>query len=1029
MKRALKIFGITLGSTIGFILLVLAVALWVLFTPARLTPIVRDVANNYVKCEHEIGKVELTFFSTFPQFGLAIDSLLLVNAMDGAASDTLLAAPKMVVAVDIVSLKDKKLHVSELLLSDVQANLFIDPSGASNFDVFNFPSDTTTKDTTAFSLPFSEICVDELHVSAKQLTVRSLRDSIDAAVAAMDLRLQVESLADLRLQLEAAAVDATLKGDSYAEDLSVRADLPASLDLEAMRVAFHQARLAVNQFELTIDGWAQAQETIEMDLKLALQDWKISEVLALVPPCFMSRLDGISADGILSLEAQAQGLYSDSLMPVLDAHLVLKDGMGKYAELPYTIKPLVLDADVHLDMQNKACSHLKIHDFFARTRTSSIQGKGIVKDPLGKLWVDVKTEMDVKVADLKEFLPEDMFVAGQVKGKLQMQMFLDDLLAMQLEKGQIHGDLLLNGVQYEADSLYAQLPTNRLTFQIPNAHPTRKEVNWLAGTLSLADGQVKMGNDLQAEIGKTDIDVEISNILKQNTPLLYATVALDNKAHAHVKMDSMDITIDKPVIALSAVYNMKDTTEMPTVDAQVSFDRVYGHYSDIKVDVAQSSLKAGLHAPQLTASVESQSLQASMGTDLAISTGRVGVEASVRYNKKRQDNLLLQWRPKLSVDLKQAEVLIADWEQKLLIPEIEFTYSNKACHIEKSRLILGNSDFALTGDVRNIGRWLRERGTLEGELNFVSNQTDVDELLAILSADQGSEETTSAATHTDTATANTEPTNESEPFLVPTNVDLVLNTQIGKANFFNQTATNLGGKIYLKDATLVLEEVGFICNAAKLQLTAMYRTPRRNHIYLGFDYHMVDINIQELIAMIPQIDSMMPMLSSFKGEAEFHLAAETYTNAQYEIKPSTLRGAASIFGKDLVVLDSETFGKISKLLMFNRKTENLVDSISAEITLYKKEIDVYPFVVSMDNYMVALGGRHNLDMTFNYDVNVLSPIYLGVNVSGNLDDLNIKLAPCKYAKDFKPVLQRKVDTQSAELRGIIRESLRKNMKK
>ena len=354
MKRALKIFGITLGSTIGFILLVLAVALWVLFTPARLTPIVRDVANHYVKCEHEIGKVELTFFSTFPQFGLAIDSLLLVNAMDGAASDTLLAAPKMVVAVDIVSLKDKKLHVSELLLSDVQANLFIDPSGASNFDVFNLPSDTTTKDTTAFSLPFSEICVDELHVSAKQLTVRSLRDSIDAAVAAMDLRLQVESLADLHLQLEAAAVDATLKGDSYAEDLSVRANLPASLDLEAMRVAFHQARLAINQFELTIDGWAQAQETIEMDLKLALQDWKISEVLALVPPCFMSRLDGISADGILSLEAQAQGLYSDSLMPILDAHLVLKDGMGKYAELPYTIKPLVLDADVHLDMQNKA---------------------------------------------------------------------------------------------------------------------------------------------------------------------------------------------------------------------------------------------------------------------------------------------------------------------------------------------------------------------------------------------------------------------------------------------------------------------------------------------------------------------------------------------------------------------------------------------------------------------------------------------------------------------------------------------------
>ena len=312
-------------------------------------------------------------------------------------------------------------------------------------------------------------------------------------------------------------------------------------------------------------------------------------------------------------------------------------------------------------------------------------------------------------------------------------------------------------------------------------------------------------------------------------------------------------------------------------------------------------------------------------------------------------------------------------------------------------------------------------------MTFISEQTDANELLALLSADQGSEEEAPVdeATRQEGDEAIEEAT---EPFLVPTNVDLTLNTQIKKANLFNQTATNLGGKIYVKDGTLVLEEMGFICNAAKLQLTAMYRTPRRNHIYVGFDYHMLDVNIQELVNMIPQIDSMMPMLRSFKGEAEFHLAAETYTNAQYQIKPSTIRGAASIFGKDLVVMDNETFSTISKLLMFSKKTENKVDSISAEMTLYKKEIDVYPFCVSIDNYMVALGGRHNLDMTFNYDVNVLSPIYLGVNVSGNLDDLNIKLAPCRFAKDFKPLFHRKVDTQSAEIRSMIRESMRKNVK-
>ena len=238
----------------------------------------------------------------------------------------------------------------------------------------------------------------------------------------------------------------------------------------------------------------------------------------------------------------------------------------------------------------------------------------------------------------------------------------------------------------------------------------------------------------------------------------------------------------------------------------------------------------------------------------------------------------------------------------------------------------------------------------------------------------------------------------------------------------------MGGKLYVKDGTLVLEEMGFVCKAAKMQLTAMYRTPRKNHLYVGLDYHMLDVNIEELISMIPQIDTMLPMLKSFRGEAEFHLAAETYMKQDYSIKPSTLRGACSIFGKDLVVLDSETFSQIAKLLMFSKKTENKVDSLSAEITLYKKEVDIYPFCVSMDNYMVALGGRHNLDMTFDYHINVLSPIYLGVDVGGTFDDLDIRLAPCRYAKDFKPLFHGKVDTQSAELRALIRESMRRNVK-
>ena len=891
MKKALKIFGIVLGSIIGVVVLAVGLAVWVVFTPERLTPIVREVAKEYVQCEHEIGKVELTFFSTFPRFGLSIDSVVVVNPMEGAANDTVVAIPQMTVSVDMMALlKEQMVIVHELRLPDIEANIYVNSEGEANYDVF-------------------------IGESAPQ-----------------------------------KSVDVSGTPQAKGEEAKGEESLPLEkIVLERLQVSAHRLHYA--------DETQGIDETIK-DLQLAIDDAQVT-------------MD--------SLHVRAGGIA-----------------------------------------------------LAASVRHSSIGLSGSAEGTMDRLWMDMQATLDVVADDVREFMPADMQIAGRVKGTASVQMYLDDLMAMQLEKGKIKGDMQLIGVDYRADGIAATLPNNRLQLEIPNSRPSRKEVGWLAATLDTDGGKVKMDTPLAAAFGKTKIAIEANNILS-NDVWWHATVALQSEGEWHAQMDSMDMTIAKPEIKAYAAYHTQDTSVMPVVDAQVAFGHIEGYYTNITVDIQPSKLSAKLQAPRLQASLQTQALVAAMGEEMHVKSGALAIKAAARYNQKGGDNLLLKWNPALSVDMHEAEVEMAGLEQKVVIPEIDFTYSNRECSIKQSKIVVGNSDFALTGELKNIGRWMRGKGVLEGELSFESEKTDVDELLALVSADEGSEEKSledAAEPLQDGASAYSLEAKgeEMEPFLVPTNVDLVLNTRIQEASAFGQVARNLGGKVYVRDGVLVIEEMGFICNAAKLQLTAMYRTPRRNHIYVGFDYHMVDVNIQELVKMIPQIDEMMPMLSAFKGEAEFHLAAETYTNAQYEPKPSTLRGAASIFGKDLVVLDNETFDKISKLLLFSKKTENKVDSISAEVTLYKKEIDVYPFCVSMDNYMVALGGRHNLDMSFNYDVNVLSPIYLGVNVSGTLDDLDIKLAPCKFAKDFKPRFHKKVDTQSAELRSMIRESMRKNVK-
>ena len=1033
MKRFWKIFGITFGTIVGLLLIVVCVAIWLIFTPSRLTPIVRQVADKYITCEHALGEVDLTFFSTFPDFGLRVDGLYLINPQEGAQSDTLLAAPEVVATVNVVEfLKHSNLIVKELSLPNAVANVYIAADGTTNFDVFALSPDTTATDTTSSGLPFDQIRIDAARIEGRYISLVDEKDSLSASLANTTLSLRASSWDDMLLTLRSEAVSATLGNTQYADSLQVAMSIPASVDLENMHFALHKANVQVNEFALQLDGTADVADSISLNIRACAREWQIAPLLALLPASLTDMLSDISVDGRISFVAGVCGVYSGSQMPLVDAHIVLEDGCGKYAALPYTLRDVALDADAHIDLNDDRASAVQIHSLSAKTLDTQIDATGEVTELLADMLLDLELTADVHLPDIAYFLPENMLTTGQGQGKVRAKIRLSDLTDMRLERGQFSGDLHLKGVDFQMDSMLAKLPDTHLHFALPNPKPSHKSVGWLAAQMSLQSLDFEMIDALQARLGQTDLRIEASNVLSNN-PVLCATVGLQSAEPLKAAMDSMEATIQAPRLTAYAEYNMQDTTVVPTVQADISFDDLKGYYTDIQAHLAQSALKANLRpsrrnksVPRLEASVQTQALNVSMGEDMQVKTAALSLKASARYNKKG-DNLLLQWNPKLDVDLQAGEAHLAAIEQPVYIPQITFTYSNKDFYIAQSQVRLGNSDFALSGEVQNIGAWLRNKGTLEGELDFVSNHTDVNELMALFSADSGSEEqpADNATAETDTTT---ETNGEAQPFLVPLGVDVALNTHIKEAVVFNEVAHDLKGKLYVKDGILVLDEMGFVCNAAKLQLTAMYRTPRRNHIYVGFDYHMIDIDIAELIHMIPQLDSIVPMLRSFKGAAEFHLAAETYTNAKYELKPSTLRGACSIFGKDLVVMDNKTFSKISKLLLFNKKTENKVDSISAELTVYKKEIDVYPFCVSMDNYMVALGGRHNLDMTFNYDVNVLSPIYLGVNVSGNLDDLKIKLAKCKFAKDFHPIFHGKVDTQSAELRQMIRNSMRKNVK-
>ena len=1001
MKRVLIITGWSLLGLFGAIIIALSIACYLIFTPARLTAIAHQVADQYVTCEYELDEVELTYFSTFPYFGVSVKDACLINPMEGAQSDTLVAVPELLVSLKLIDAIHGNICIKRFHLRDATANIYIAADGTTNFDVFKSEDDEEEEEDEGGWQLKSVGWEEDLKVSARHLSFVDEKDTIAASLDDVTISLaskERDTMEGAQLDLTAKNVCAMLKGEEYAKDLFLRLHLPAYFN-NSEHIYIDGAKLQVNEFGLLLDGEVGSpcfsSGVYTCDATVATDGaWSIQSLLALVPARFTESLSDINVDGLIQLEASAKGTYSDSIMPVLTAHLDVKEGKGAYRPLPYTVRDLQLDADARLDLNKQQPSTVTINKLSAKTKESRIAAKGKVEDLLEDMLLDLHLDIDANLPDFAYFMPKEIDLKGQTKGKANAKIRLSDLSEMRLEKGTIDADLTLTDIAYTMDSMEATLPYTKAKVFIPNKNPSRKSVNWACVDLDTKQVDFSMDTTINAALGASMIRIEAANVLNN-----------EQDYFASIHTASLD-----------------------------------GRFEDIHADLTNAELEAYLAGgKKMSAKIQTDALQAEMGEELMAKTEALRIEAAARY-KAGEENILLQWNPRLTIHLKNGEVRMPErLPEPIYIPSIEFAYSNKAMNIANSRIELGNSDLNIKGNVRHIGGWFRHKKILEGELDIVSDHCDANQLMAWFSADEETSQESGAESQeskaesqeelTSTPEQNTpDSTKEMEPFMVPLDVDLALNTNLKEVEIFNQLAKDLKGGIFMQEGNLILDEVGFVCRAAKLQLTAMYRSPRRNHLYLGMDYHMVDVDIDELLTMIPNLEEMVPMLSSFKGAAEFHLAAETYLNSQYQPKMSTLRGAASLTGKDLVVLDGETFDKISKLLLFSKKTENKIDSINAELTIYKNQIDVYPLCVQMDNYMVALGGRHNTNMTFDYDINVLSPIYLGVKVSGSMDDLQIKLAKCKFAQDFKPHWYQKVDNQSRELRERIKQSMEKNVR-
>ncbi|MCQ2344913.1 MAG: hypothetical protein MJ002_08405 [Paludibacteraceae bacterium] len=1031
MNKPLKIAGITFASILAVLFIVIAIICNIVFSPSTLTPIIRKHADIFVKCQYSIDEADLTFFSSFPDFAVHVRNVTLVNPFPGAQSDTLLHVADLSASIQIMEfLKNGALVVNHVQLKDGYANVYRENDSINNYSVFDLP-ESEEEDTTS-SIQYcglNKIILDNINATFvdKELNVNAILKGMDTKLSGEFFLSEEATKGELELAAEKIAVDygdstqifantenvtldATwmmelkhidgevnvempnllfaLNGDTLVRNHDITLNLPADCNLEYMYANLHKGtKVTVDENEIGLKGKVELCDNNDIYTSLSFEtnEWDIVKSIALIPDAYRHLVSDYDVTGSFSLKGKVNGTLAEGNYPLLFCDLSLKDCNAKVPQVPYDMRDINADIYADINLNQDCASDVTIRSLTAKADDITADVKGTVKDLLGAMKCNLHVKSHLPLLSLKKVMPKDLRLEmnGVTDIDVKTQFALADVTGLKLNRIHANGTIAYSDLKVGYnDSIHIVDKKGTVGITMPSRHTNKhfKEI----GQLSL-DGthlSVDMTGTLNAEAGKPSVKVGFGDILNKN--------------------------------------------QFIQADCDMTFSTLKGTMDTIAFDVTNPDITATLFPmknkpkqPGVTASFNCKHLSTRMGNSLVANTSALSLSGFTTFNDL-QTNLLMKLNPTLKVNLKEGYVKMAGMELPISIPSIKFDFTPDQLDIDNSRIILGNSDFNLSGEITNIRGYVERNELLKGDLKFRSDKTDVDQIMDLVNGLGNESE----------ATAKTADDGEGDPFIVPKGFDITMNTNISHANFNTKDIRNIRGMLTVKDGVLLAQQMGFTSDAAEMQLTAIYRSQRRNHLFCGLDFHLMKINIHELIELIPAVDTLIPMLKDFQGKAEFHFAGETYLNAKYEPKMSTIRGAAAIEGKDLVVMDNETFSTIAKYLQFQKKTRNVIDSLSVEATVFRNEIDVYPFLVSMDKWQAVLAGRHNLDMSFNYHISLTDcplPVRLGLDINGTFDKPKFKLVPCKYKALYKPEKQGEMEKNTLRLKKMISDALKANV--
>ena len=961
VKKILKISGITLGSVLLVLLVAIAFVINFIVTPKKLTPVVLDAANQTLNAHLDMESVELTFFSTFPQFGLKVKNGSLVsrtlNDSNWCKTDSLLSFKECVLTVNPVAyLTENRIIVHNLSLDEVSVYAYRDKAGQANWEVTRASADTIPEDTVSADFN-SEIDIRNIELKHANLIFDDRNTDIYSRIDDANLKLRLsltKGVSTLGLKFDNKNILFWQQGELLVNKIATALRTDITVDRQTAVWKLKDTELNVNGIQLDVNGAFRRDtvaKTIGMDLEYGLHAPSMETVLRMIPKAYVKD-SKVSAKGEVTVSGRVRGVYGDKKLPAVSLKIGIKEASAQYKGLPYGIDEVTADFDAYVDLMRHQPSYLNLKIFHFKGAHTEVLADAKVDDLLNDPLITFHTKSTVDLDALAKTFPlqESVTIRGKLDADMGMKCRLSTLKKQDIGRMKLGGKLELNDFELK---------------------DTAKDFNFLGNaTFRFRDNET-----LQAQVDIRKLVLR-SRLLSSDIERLVANVTSTNP---------------------------QDTTRIVSLQCDMEVSKLHASMGDsIKLYSARAKAQAALEPqeadatkPAVDFSLRADSLFFSAAeARMAMNVAGIKMKA-----EKLNDSL---WVPKGIVGFDRLRFRTPEFGLPIRMAKTAVTVDGPKIRLKNASVRIGRSDMTATGDMEGVYRAMTKGEKLTARLSLTSNLIDCNQLINSLSFPQDTTEVL-----TDSVPS------EMKLFVIPRNIDFELQTDLKKVVFEKMLFENVHGAVDIKNQAIHLEDLSMRALDADMKAVMVYKASSPRGGYAGFDFKIRNINIAKLVDFVPSLDTIVPMLRSFKGRVMFDVAADARLDSAMNIRIPTLRSAIHIKGDSLVLMDGETFAEISKMLMFKNKKENVFDSISVNVTVHDGNVTVYPFLVEIDRYKAAIGGEQGLDMNFNYHISILKsplPFKAGVNITGNLDKMKFRIGKAKYKDAVTPAAVHRVDS-------------------